>query len=374
MKFSTFHSFMLVDAIRGGKLPDDVDAGILPQHYDQVVSTHHNEIQMELEEIRWVEELGFDGVWLREHHFTDYGFLPNTMVMLGYIASMTKRIRLGSAVVTLPLHNPVRAAEDAALVDVISNGRLNYGIGRGYQSIEFDTLGVPMDDSRERCSEEIESIIQLWSNDTASYHGRFVDFEQVRLQPKPLQQPHPPVFYASISKESVLHFAKLGIPFIVDSTLTLSSLDQLCAAWSEVASAHGHDPGSGELVAMRTVWLDETDERAREYVGRAPKVESTAHDPKLAPRKKDGSIARGYEYWQRGWHGRSLKHYDTSENWENRWIAGDIDRVVGGIERLEEMGVKNLIVGFGSDPEPTSRAEKRRRMELFAREVMPHFR
>ena len=78
----------------GGKLPDDVDAGTLPQHYDQVVSTHHKEIHLELEAIRWVEELGFDGVWLRGQHFTDLGFLPNTMVMLGYTASLPRWIRV----------------------------------------------------------------------------------------------------------------------------------------------------------------------------------------------------------------------------------------------------------------------------------------
>src|SRR5439155_9482178 len=176
------------------------------------------------------EELGFDTVWLREHHFTDYGFLANTMVMAAHIAATTSRVRLGTAVVTLPLHHPIRAAEDAALVDVLSNGRLVYGIGRGYQAIEFRALGVPLDEARERTDEAIEIIRKLWTQPQVTHQGRFFQFEDVRLQPKPVQKPQPPMVYASINRDSVLHYAQQGIPFMVDPSLTFAALEELVAS------------------------------------------------------------------------------------------------------------------------------------------------
>lgn len=364
MRFSTFHSFTLTHTAGRGAGREDVAVDATPQEA----------IQQELERVRWAEELGFDGVWLREHHFTDYGFLPNTMVMAAHIAAMTRRIRIGSGIVTLPLHHPVRAVEDAALVDVLSRGRLDYGIGRGYQSVEFQGLGVPIDESRERCDEAIDLIIKLWTQSRVTHHGVHYHVEDMKLQPKPVQQPHPPVYYAAISRDSVVHYAEMGIPFIVDSTVTMSTLEGLASAWREaVAQRRGNQaPGVGP-VAMRTVWVAPTNREARAYVEKAPQVRSTTYDPRLGPVKEDGSLARGYEYWRKEWHGRRVEHYDPAESWENRWVAGDIDRVIEGIKRVERMGYTAMIVGFGSDPAPIGQAETRRRMELFAREIMPHF-
>ena len=104
-----------------------------------------------------------------------------------------------------------------------------------------------------------------------------------------------------------------------------------------------------------------------------PPVTSLAVDPRLTPRNLDGSIAEGYEYWERGWHGRTVDHYASDADWENRWIAGDVERVVGGITALERMGYANLCVIFGLDAAPVPVPEIKRRMALFAQEIMPAF-
>jgi len=138
MKFSTFHAFMLADAKVGGAVTEGPGFNTSPAQA----------IQDELELIEYADELGYDTCWVREHHFTHYGFLPNTMTLLAHAAARTERIRLGTAVVTLPLHHPIRAAEDAALIDVLSGGRLELGVGRGYQSIEFNAFGIALSEAR----------------------------------------------------------------------------------------------------------------------------------------------------------------------------------------------------------------------------------
>jgi hypothetical protein len=108
-------------------------------------------------------------------------------------------------------------------------------------------------------------------------------------------------------------------------------------------------------------------------VAQAPPVTSLAVDPALTPREVDGSVAAGYEYWEKGWHGRTVEHYAAAADWDDRWIAGDAERIVRGIRELEEMGYANLCVIFGLDAHPAGVPEIKRRMALFAHEIMPAF-
>jgi alkanesulfonate monooxygenase SsuD/methylene tetrahydromethanopterin reductase-like flavin-dependent oxidoreductase (luciferase family) len=355
---------MLVDAKLGGAVAEGQGFGTTPARA----------LQDELELIEHADALGYDTCWVREHHFTQYGFLPNTLALLAHAAARTERIRLGTAVVTLPLHHPIRVAEDVALVDVLSGGRVDLGIGRGYQSIEFDAFGIPLDEARDRTDEAIEVMRLLWSSKgPVDFEGRFFQFKNIELQPKPVQQPGPPLYYASISSGSIAHYGAKNIPCIVDPTGTTSALADLAQAWSGAAVENGHT-GEGDLVACRYVWVAPTNESARAYVSRAPVVSSIAVDPTLTPRNPDGSIAKGYEYWEKGWHGRTTDHYASDVDWDDRWIAGDPERVVKQIESLEAMGYTNLCVIFGLDVAPSSIEEVKRRMKVFADEIMPAFR
>ena len=365
MKFSTFHSFMLTDA--KGVAPDHLLEG------QRVGATHHGAILDELTLIKAADRLGFDSCWMREHHFTDYGFLPNTMTMAAHAAALTERIRLGTAVITLPLHHPIRVAEEVALVDVLSGGRVDVGIGRGYQSVEFDTFGVPLGEARARTDEAIDVLRALWTQERVDHHGHFWDFDDVHLQPRPVQRPCPPIYYASVNVDSITHYAAKGIPFIVDSTVRTGRLAELADLWSGVARAHDHSASEGELVAVRYVWLDDNDDDARDYVARAPKVTSLSTDPRLLPRDKDGRIASGYEYWEKGWHGRDLAYYDHEPDWHDRWVAGGTDRVITQLRALEAMGIGNVCCVFGLETSPTPPDEIERRMQRFARDVMPAF-
>lgn len=363
MKFSTFHAFMLGDV--KGVAGDHLLEG------QRIGGTHHAAIADELTLIETADRLGFDTCWLREHHFTDYGFLPNTMTMAAHIAARTEHIRIGTAVVTLPLHHPVRVAEEVALADVLSNGRIDVGIGRGYQSIEFDAFGVSLSEARARTDESIALLRKLWTQDQVDHDGTW-RLDRIRLQPRPLQRPHPPLYYASISYDSIIHYAKQGIPFIVDSTVATSQLAVLADTWRGVARAHGHDD-RGELVAVRYVWLDDSDTAARDYVAQIPKVTSLATDPRIRPVNREGNIAAGYEYWDKGWHGRDLDYYSHDLDWDDRWIAGDAARVIAQIEHLAAIGIANVCCVFGLSATPPPRHEVQARMARFATEIMPAF-
>jgi alkanesulfonate monooxygenase SsuD/methylene tetrahydromethanopterin reductase-like flavin-dependent oxidoreductase (luciferase family) len=364
MRFSTFHSFMLHDAKGQDQLLEGQAVG----------SSHHEALRDELALIAHADRLGFQRCWIREHHFTDYGFLPNTMILAAHATAVTEQIRLGTAVITLPLHHPVRVAEDVSLVDLLSNGRVDVGVGRGYQSIEFDTFGIPLAESRSRTDEAIDVMLALWQQPLASHHGQFWQFDNLRLQPRPVQQPHPPLYYASVNAESIIHYAKKGIPFIVDSTIRTSRLAELTDQWLSVARAHGHGgEGASDLVAVRYVWVDRTDDDARDYVSRAPEVTSTDTARQLRPVQADGTVAPGYEYWEKGWHGRSLDYYSHEGDWDDRWIAGSPSRVIEQIQALHDIGIRDVCCVFGLDTVAPTRTELERRMALFAREVLPAF-
>lgn len=364
MKFSTFHSFMLGDV--KGVAGDHLLEG------QRIGATHASAIADELQLIRAADALGFDTVWLREHHFTDYGFLPNTMTMAAHVAALTERVRIGTAVITIPLHHPVRVAEEVALADVLSGGRIDVGIGRGYQSVEFEAFGVPLSEARARTDEAIELLRALWTQDSVHHEGRW-SLNGVGIQPKPLQAPHPPLYYASVNVDSISHYAAQGIPFIVDSTVRTSQLEVLADLWRTTARANGHDVDSAELVAVRYVWLDDTDASARVHVAESPKVTSLATDTRIRPVDRDGRVAAGYEYWEKGWHGRDLDYYSHDADWDDRWVAGDVDRVVSQIEHLDSIGIRNVCCVFGLSATPPAPEVVVERMGRFARDVMPRF-
>ena len=144
-----------------------------------------------LEQIEWGDRLGYSTVFLAEHAFYHHG-KPSPHVLLGNIAARTKRIRLGTAVSVLPWHNPIEVAQDYATVDLLSDGRLDFGVGRGLFKGEFDGYGVPWGEAEERFNESLDIVLKAWTGEPFSYEGKFFSIPEVTVMPKPLQEPHPP--------------------------------------------------------------------------------------------------------------------------------------------------------------------------------------
>src|SRR5216683_2053100 len=157
-----------------------------------------------IEQAAHAEALGFESVWPVEQHFdTDLSILSAPLLMLAAVAERTRTLRLGIAIILLPLSHPVRMAEEIATLDVISNGRAEFGIGRGSLPEHFSGFGISQSENRDRFLEGLDIILKAWSNERLSYHGQFFDIEDLSVVPKPVQQPHPPIRVAANSPEQV---------------------------------------------------------------------------------------------------------------------------------------------------------------------------
>ncbi|WP_219462393.1 LLM class flavin-dependent oxidoreductase [Nonomuraea rhizosphaerae] len=351
MKFSTFHLFHRFDG----------------QSFKDVYDYH-------LELIELAEELGFDGVRLAEHHFRDYGVAPNLFTMLAHVAARTSRIRLGTGIVVLPLHNPVHVAEEAAQVDVLSGGRLDLGIGRGYQSFEFEGFGIDLAEARDRFNEALEVILGLWTQEVYQHEGKFYRTgAEVSLTPRPLQAPHPPIHVAAVSPETVTMYGERGLPILADPAAPFRKVVKAAETWQETAAQAGHPAGAAELVVARSVYVAPTVEQAREDQARfeASFDRSRIFNERSAPiDPRTGKAAQGFEYYQ----DRYLKGGSVSADfrWEQLEVIGDPERVVDQITLLRDAGFANLLCDFGST-RPMPLEEMKKVMRFFAAEVMPAF-
>src|SRR5262249_17419220 len=197
------------------------------------------------------EELGYDKVWIAEHLFSTYGLVTSTQVYAAAIAQRTKKIRIGMAVCAIPFNHPLRTASDFALVDILSHGRLDFGVGRAYQPHEFIGLGGPMDKSREMLGEGLGIVLKAWTQEKISYQGRFWAIpEPVEVLPKPVQKPHPPVYQATISPESFEQAARAHLNLQMASPFTyrtyreawMDELERNCRHYEPVSCSLDPDP------------------------------------------------------------------------------------------------------------------------------------
>ena len=160
------------------------------------------------------DDLGYASVWCAEHHFSTYGYLSRPLMMATHLASRTKRIRVGSAVVVLPLHHPLVVAEEIATADQLSGGRLDVGLGRGYQPYEFQRLGFSLSESRERFEEAVDILLAAFDGKPFSYEGKYYRFGETTVFPTPVQKPRPPIWVVAQSPESIVAIARRGFNLV----------------------------------------------------------------------------------------------------------------------------------------------------------------
>lgn len=163
-----------------------------------------------LDQIAWIDQAGFDRVAFSEHHFTEYGQLPSLLTAAAAAAARTKRIRIGTNTLVLPFHHPVRVAEDAAIVDIISNGRLDLAVAGGYRESEFAGFGMKLSERPGRMEEGVEIIKKCWEEDTFDFNGRYYQLKGVRMSPKPIQKPRPSIILGASSEPAARRAARIG--------------------------------------------------------------------------------------------------------------------------------------------------------------------
>jgi alkanesulfonate monooxygenase SsuD/methylene tetrahydromethanopterin reductase-like flavin-dependent oxidoreductase (luciferase family) len=220
----------------------------LPCAPAQEAATRYQET---IEQIVYAEELGFDTAWLAELHFNPlFSVMPAPLIVAAVVAQRTTRIRLGTAVLLLPLQHPLRTAEEAAVVDLLSRGRLELGVGRGMIAIHFQGFNVPREESRVRFEEALTIIKQAWTQETCRFAGKYFHVPETAIVPKPLQKPHPPLRVAANSPETAVFAGEHGYPVFVASPINPGAkLVEQVALYRQTFRAAGH-PGGGEDVAI----------------------------------------------------------------------------------------------------------------------------
>ena len=212
------------------------------------------------------EELGLDAFWVGEHHFNDY-IVSSPQLVLAAIAERTSRIRLGTGVTLLPNHDPVRVAEDFATLDILSEGRVDLGVGRGIFSYIFDAFGQEYANARAQYTENLALLMRLWREDAVSWSGQFrTPLSAVRPEPRPLQVPHPPIWIGGgISPESVDLAADLGLPLILPSVFAPTDFFiPVVERYRERYLATGHDEAGMKVGGVNHCFVGATSEAARE--------------------------------------------------------------------------------------------------------------
>jgi alkanesulfonate monooxygenase SsuD/methylene tetrahydromethanopterin reductase-like flavin-dependent oxidoreductase (luciferase family) len=337
---------------------------------------HPEIIHNELGQMEWSEELGFDAVWLTEHHFIDYGLSVDPATLAAAIAARTRRVRIGLAAAILPFHHPIRLAEQLALVDIVSQGRLDVGIGRGNRPVEFAGYGVSQIESRERMDEAVEVLLRAWTEERFSYEGRFFTFRDVGVIPKPVQRPHPPLYQVCVSKESIENTAFRGWPML--NSMLRGSVDQLATNRDlYVAALEKAGRAPGEIAGLlrdwgvsRHIYVADTDAQARDEAKKAELWYQEAFRRFVIPDR----IEDAHPSLQAGF--RAMAERLGKINWDelvrDTLAFGSPDTVAAKIEAMRVMGVGQILcwMSFGGLPQ----SKIRRSMELFAREVMPRFR
>jgi alkanesulfonate monooxygenase SsuD/methylene tetrahydromethanopterin reductase-like flavin-dependent oxidoreductase (luciferase family) len=221
--------------------------------------------QETLELAQLSEEWGLDTVWLGEIHFNPARSVHSApLALASFIAARTKRVRVGTAVSVLPLANPLRIAEEAATVDHLSQGRLDFGIGRSGSPRAYDALGVPYGESQARFEESLKIILEAWKGDPFGYHGKFFQFERAVVAPRPYQRPHPPLRMAANSPETFATVARLGIPLFVGlRDLGLPELQRNLGTYRSAWRQAGH-PGQGDVCLRIPIYVAPTEQEALE--------------------------------------------------------------------------------------------------------------
>ena len=230
------------------------------------------------------EELGFESLFMVEHHFTGVGQVSASLNLLTYLAAKTSRIRLGTAVVVLPWHNPVLLAEQAATLDLLSGGRFDFGIGKGYRKNEFAGFCIDQDEADARFEECLTFLRKAWTSDGRfSHHGRFWNFDDIVVEPRPVQQPHPPFWMAAGSFESIRRAAKNGFNLLLDQLAPVELSLERVQVFRDALEQAGLGRHDRQVALARSLQIAETAEEVNEAVAIRQRVLSRIGDLARGP-------------------------------------------------------------------------------------------
>jgi alkanesulfonate monooxygenase SsuD/methylene tetrahydromethanopterin reductase-like flavin-dependent oxidoreductase (luciferase family) len=319
-----------------------------------------------LAQIELGDQLGFDAVWLGELHFGRRSSISaSPLMILAAAAQRTKQIRLGTAVTLLPLHNPIKIAEEAATADILSGGRLELGVGRGTAPIHYTGYNVNQEESRERFEEALDVILKAWTQDTFSYQGKYFQAEELSVVPKPVQKPHPPIRLAANSPDTFTIAGRLGTPIFASPLI--NPPDKL----REYLSVHREALQSGvkqDVALMFPVHVSDSRAQARQECETSLMHFFKAAGERLKP--LGSATIKSFEAFQQVLERLERVTYDGVD--KRMGVFGDPAHCIERIKALQAEFQMDEFIGYFNQGGLVESATVRRSMELFATEVIPH--
>jgi alkanesulfonate monooxygenase SsuD/methylene tetrahydromethanopterin reductase-like flavin-dependent oxidoreductase (luciferase family) len=319
-----------------------------------------------LDQIELTEKLNFNEAWFAEHHHSDYGMLASPNLMIAALARRTERLRFGNLVSVLPLYDPMRLAEECAMLDILTDGRLNIGLGRG----------VPKDDMKHRLDREtaqarfeegIEILLRAWTGETFSYTGKAWGYEEISCRPQPLQKPHPPIYYGATSPDSPAMVARRGWNLALSRQPLANCAKAIEKYRAELANL-GHVNGKGDAIMVRDIYVADTDEQAwREAVPEIMRFWQLATDNYWRGETvSEADLTRFTERYAYYPGGLTIKRFDE---WGTSLI-GSPDTIVKKARAMIETAKPDSLIGmfqFGG----LKHEQVMHSLELFGTKVMP---
>jgi alkanesulfonate monooxygenase SsuD/methylene tetrahydromethanopterin reductase-like flavin-dependent oxidoreductase (luciferase family) len=303
-------------------------------------------IAEELARVELAEALGFDEVWVPEQHFSPYCLAGDALLLAGHIAARTRRVRIGTAVVNLTFTHPLRFAERVALLDHATGGRVDVGVGRGYQFPQYGVFGVPIDETRAIFEEALDVVLAAWGGEEFSHRGRYFTIPPVRLWPAPVRPPVEVLLHAVNSPESMTHAIARRLPAIMARPLSpfVEQVDEL-ARYRAALAAAGIEPSPvlARTTVLKYAFLAPTRAEARTAARAALEWDLAILQHLTTPTTRE--MPHGYELYER--RGGRLPEY-AYENWlDNVLLFDDPDGCAEKVARLQAAGVERLLLWMG---------------------------
>jgi alkanesulfonate monooxygenase SsuD/methylene tetrahydromethanopterin reductase-like flavin-dependent oxidoreductase (luciferase family) len=334
-----------------------------------------------LEEMTYCEELGFDGVVFNEHHYSAYGTMPSPNLIAAALSQKTSRIKIGVLGNILPLrYHPVRVAEEYAMVDCLSNGRLIAGFVRGIPP-EYIWYGVNPAESRGRFEEAYELIMTAWTQSVWSYEGKFFQLKDCAIWPRPLQQPHPPIWIAARSAESIEWCVKRHLP-TAQVYQTTAQIEDTFNYYRRVARDEGWEATPNDFILCRHIYIDESDKKAQEVAEPAMRYFFTVFNRGFNEAINKGAVDQGllkalttersFNYFREG----NRERRDFSKlDWDGListgyMIAGNPDTVARQVlDQMKQIGAEHFMGMFHIGNLAHEKVVSS--LDLFKKEIMP---
>jgi alkanesulfonate monooxygenase SsuD/methylene tetrahydromethanopterin reductase-like flavin-dependent oxidoreductase (luciferase family) len=293
-----------------------------------------------IEYVREADRLGFQGLFVVEHHFTGVGQLSASLNLLTYLAAVTQRIRLGTAVVVLPWHNPALLAEQVATLDVLSGGRVDFGIGRGYRKAEFEQFCMPMEEAQERFDECLDFLLKAWTTKGRFTHeSKHWKYRDIVVEPEPTQKPHPPIWMAGGSPESITRVATSNFNLLLDQVGSMALTFERLSTYLDTQERLGRPRDASRVGVARALHVIRNEAQRKKALERRAETIKNIGELARRPGSPEALVDDGA-------------------------LIGRPAEIIDKLQRLDAGGVEYVLL--------TNAVVTREALQEFCEEIMPH--